>query len=100
MLNSVFEFPPTSLGTVRNRVPTDVYQLLTLEGDWDEQVKGMIKIGRELKNMYPTIRLHISTNAHDYGSYAGLEVEVECLEEFPDIENDALVIAERLGYDI
>lgn len=96
----VFESAPASLGLIRNKVPTDVYQLLTLEGDWNEQVDGMLKIGTELKNMYPTIRLHISTNAHDYGSYAGLEVEDECLEEFPDIENDALVIAEQLGYDV
>jgi hypothetical protein len=96
----MFNTYTTDLSIIRNSVHSDVTQLLTIEGDWEEQVEGITIIGKELLKKFPSIKLHISRNAHDYGSYAGLEVEDECLEEFPDIENDALVIAEQLGYDV
>lgn len=90
---------PTNLAIIRNSVHSDVTQLLTIEGEWDEQVEGLIVIGKELLKRFPDIVLHISTNPHDYGSYAGLEIEDEGLTKYPEIENDSLVIAEELGYE-
>ncbi len=77
----------------------DCYQLLTIEGDDFTQIKSISEIAQKLIEKYPKIDLFISSNAHDFGTYYGLEVEDSWLG-CSDIEDDSLMIAEELGYDV
>jgi len=77
----------------------DCYQLLTIEGDDFTQIIGLTEIAKKLLEKYPKIDLFISSNAHDFGTYYGLEVEDSWLG-CTDIEDESFIIAEELGYDI
>lgn len=89
----------TSLSIIRDRVPNDVFQLITIEGDYNDQVLGLIEIGKRILKNFPDVNLHISSNPHDVGTYAGLEIEEDSLMKYPHIENNVFGIAESLGYE-
>jgi len=91
---------PKSLSMIRNSIGEDCFQLLTIEGDDFNQIKGIGIIAEAVLKKFPNAKLYISSNAHDFGTYYGLEVADSSFEENPEIENDSLVIAEELGYDI
>jgi len=92
---------PMTLSQIRNKMGSDkdCYQLLTIEGDDFTQIKGITEIAKKVLVKYPKMDLYISSNAHDFGTYYGLEVEDSWLE-CSEIEDEAITIALELGYDI
>ncbi len=98
-LNQMFDKEPKSLESIRREVdPFDTFQLISIDGDEEEQINGLIQIGDELLKDYD-IRLWISRNHHDYGDYFGLEILDENLSRNPTIETKVFDIAERLDLE-
>ena len=97
----LYDMPMTQrqIRDTKLKIGQDCYQLLSIEGDDFEQIKGLTKIAEKLIEKYPKMDLYISSNAHDFGTYYGLEVEDSWLSA-SDIEDESLIIAEELGYDI
>ncbi len=91
---------PKTQSQIRSKIGEDCFQLLTVEGDDFLQIKGIGTIATKVLDKFPEAELFISSNAHDFGTYYGLEVSDSSFAKFPEIENDALVIADDLGYDI
>ena len=77
----------------------DCYQLLTLEGDDFTQIKGITHIANTMIEKVPELDLFISSNAHDFGTYYGLEIDDSQLEKY-NAEELSLIVVEELGYDI
>lgn len=96
----MFDTYPKTLSQIVVGAGEDCFQLLTIEGDDFSQIKGITEIGNKVLEKFPEARLFISSNPHDFGTYYGLEVIDSDMEKYPDIENDSLVIAEQLGYEI
>lgn len=90
---------PLTLGQINNKLGEDCYQLLTIDGNDFEQLKGLTKISNKLMETYD-IDFYISSNPHDFGTYYGLEVSDTNLRKYPDLEEFSIIIAEELGYDI
>lgn len=94
----MFDKNPKLLSRIRNEViPFDTFQLISIEGDEEEQINGLIKIGEELLKDYD-VRLWISRNSCDHGDYFGLEILDENLIRNPRIESKVFEIAEKLGF--
>lgn len=92
---------PRNLSSIINSVPSDVFQLCTSEEEsFDEQVKQLCELGKLVDAKYENVHLHISSNPHDFGSYAGLEIEDEDFKRFPEIEDDIFSLAESIGMEI
>lgn len=96
----MFDTYPKTLSQIRAASGEDCFQLLTIDGDDFSQIKGLTEIGNKIKEKYPDMRLYISSNPHDFGTYYGLEVNDSDFEIWPDIECESLAIADQLGYDI
>jgi hypothetical protein len=95
----MFDKNPKLLSRIMNEViPFDTFQLISIEGDQEEQINGLIQIGDELLKDYD-VRLWISRNPHDLGDYFGLEILDENLTRNPTIESKVFEIAELLGYE-
>jgi len=95
----MFDSYPKTIQSIENKLGCDCYQLLTLEGDDFSQIKGLTEIGNTLLKEFPKVSLFISSNAHDFGTYYGLEVSEKDLET-TDIEDRSIVVAEELGFEI
>ena len=105
VITMLYDMPQT-LSQIRNKLDStsdkscaDTYQLLTIEGDDFTQIRGLTEIAEKILVKYPKMNLYISSNAHDFGTYYGLEI-CELWLGISDIEDDALLIAEELGYEI
>ena len=95
----MFNKNPKLLSNIMNEVtPFDTFQLISIEGDEEEQINGLIKIGEKILEDYD-VRLWISRNPHDYGDYFGLEILDENLSRNPRIESKVFEIAEKLGFE-
>ena len=96
MLNNT----PKTLQQIRQLAGEDCYQLLTIEGDDFTQIKGITRIAEKLSEKYPDARFFISSNPHDFGTYYGLEILDSDMSKYSDVEDESLLVAEELGYDI
>lgn len=92
---------PMTLSQIENKLGRgkDCYQLLTIEGDDFSQIKGLVQIAKKILEKYPQMDMYISSNDHDFGTYYGLEVDDQYLND-TDIEDVSISIAEELGYDV
>jgi len=95
----MFDLHPRTMQSIENKLGCGCYQLLTIEGDNFSQIKGLTQIGNELLKEFTNVSLFISSNAHDFGTYYGLEVSEKDLEIY-DIEDRSIVVAEELGFEI
>lgn len=96
----MYDNRPKTIRQINAHYKEDCFQLLTLEGDHFSQIKGINTIAKKLEEKFPNIKLCLSSNDHDFGTYYGLEILDSSFKEYPQIENDSFVIAEELGYDI
>lgn len=95
----MFNKEPKLLNSIRREVdPFDTFQLITIDGNEEEQIEGLIQIGDEILKEYD-VRLWISRNPHDYGDYFGLEILDENLSRNPTIESKVFGIAEKFGFE-
>jgi hypothetical protein len=90
---------PMTLGQIHQKIDEDTIQLLTIEGDDFTQIKGLTQIANKIFEKFPEMDLYISSNAHDFGTYYGLEVPDSQFAKWSDIEDESLIIAEELGYE-
>ncbi len=95
----MFNDNPLRLSQIRKILKHDCYQLCTVEGDDFTQLKNLGKIAKEILKEHPDVRLFISSNDHDFGTYYGLEISDEDFELY-DIEDEIYTISEKLKIDI
>lgn len=95
----MFDQIPKSLRQLNIKNKADVFQLCTTEGDDFTQIKNLSLIAEEILKKF-NVKLYISDNPHEFGSYYGLEICEKDLEKYPEIEMKAIHIADKLGIGV
>jgi hypothetical protein len=93
----MFHKTPKNFKTILSLVPTDIFQLCSVEGSLETQFEILTTIGEQLDKDYKEAHFYITVNNKDDGTvYAALEVRDEDLKKFPEIEDSVYYIKQAL----